>query len=279
MAVKIVTDSTADLPAELARRWDITVIPATVQFGQESYRDGVDLKADEFFDKLKASAELPTTSQPSVNEFLNAYRGLMEKGDEIVSIHISENVSGTLGSARQAKELVRGEGYIEIIDSRHWSAAMALIVLEAAEAAKAGHGFDRVVATTRDAIARAGLVAIADTLEYASRGGRIGKAQYFLASILQIKPILEIREGELHPVERKRTRRRALQRLVELMDDRGPMDRVAIGHAASPEDAALLAQQLKPLVFHHDILTCTIGPVIGTHTGPGAIGIGFLRRG
>jgi DegV family protein with EDD domain len=278
MAVKVVTDSTSDLPVELARKWDITVVPATVQFGQESYRDGVDLKADEFFDKLKASTELPTTSQPSVNEFLDAYRGLMEKGDEVVSIHISERVSGTLDSARQARELIRNEGRIEIIDSRHWSAAMALIVLEAAWAAQAGYDLGGVVAVTRDAIARAGLLAIADTLEYAARGGRIGKAQYLLASVLQIKPVLEIKDGELYPVERTRTRRRALQRLVELLETRGPVEKAAIGHAASPEDAALLAQRLKPLVFHHDILTCTIGPVIGTHTGPGAIGVGFLRQ-
>lgn len=278
MAVKVVTDSTSDLPAELARKWDITVVPATVQFGQESYRDGVDLKADEFFDKLKASAELPTTSQPSVNEFLDAYRGLMEKGDEVVSIHISERVSGTLDSARQARELIREEGGVEIIDSRHWSVAMALIVVEAAEAAQAGRDFSSVVAVTRDAIARAGLLAIADTLEYAARGGRVGKAQYLLASVLQIKPVLEIKDGELYPVERTRTRRRALQRLVELLEARGPVEKAAIGHAASPEDAALLAQRLKPLVFNPSILTCTIGPVIGTHTGPGAVGVGFLRQ-
>ena len=119
MAVRVVTDSTSDLPADLARRWDITVVPATVQFGQESYRDGIALTADEFFAKLKASAELPTTSQPSVSEFLDAYRGLMAKGDEIVSVHISQKVSGTLDSARQARELIRDDGRIEIIDSRH----------------------------------------------------------------------------------------------------------------------------------------------------------------
>jgi len=277
MAVRVVTDSTSDLPADLARRWDITVVPATVQFGQESYRDGIDLKADEFFAKLKASAELPTTSQPSVSEFLDAYRGLMAKGDEIVSVHISQKVSGTLDSARQARELIRDDGRIEIIDSRHWSVAMALIALEAAEAAHTGHDFGTVVTVTRNAIARAGLLAVADTLEYAAKGGRIGKAQYFLGSVLQIKPILEIKDGELHPLERKRTRKRALERLIRLLNDRGPLEKTAIGHAVSPQDAEWLVQRLRPLVLHGDILISAIGPVIGTHTGPGAIGVGFLR--
>jgi len=278
LTVRVVTDSTADLPPELARQWGITVVPATVQFGQESYRDGLDLTAEEFFEKLKASAELPTTSQPSVNQFLGTYHALTAEGNQVVSIHISAKVSGTINSAAQAKEFLGNDAQVEIIDSRFWSVAMALIALEAAEAAHRGHDLNEVVEVTRHTMRRAGLLAVADTLEYAARGGRIGKAQYFLASLLQVKPILEIRDGELHPVERKRTRKRALERLVELVSDRGPMDRLAVGHADSPQDAKWLARRLESLAPHHEVLVNTIGPVIGTHTGPGAIGIGFLRR-
>jgi len=278
LTVRVVTDSTADLPPELARQWGITVVPATVQFGQESYRDGLDLTAEEFFEKLKASAELPTTSQPSVNQFLGTYHALTAEGNQVVSIHISAKLSGTINSAAQAKELLGNDAQVEIIDSRFWSVAMALIALEAAEAAHRGHDLNEVVEVTRHTMRRAGLLAVADTLEYAAKGGRIGKAQYFLASLLQVKPILEIRDGELHPVERKRTRKRALERLVELVSDRGPMDRLAVGHADSPQDAKWLARRLESLAPHHEVLVNTIGPVIGTHTGPGAIGIGFLRR-
>jgi DegV family protein with EDD domain len=172
-------------------------------------------------------------------------------------------------------QVVEGER-IEVVDSGFWSGALALIVLEAAEAASSGKGLEAVLSVAEDAKTRAGLVAMADTLEYAAKGGRIGKAQYYLGSLLQIKPILQIKDGELHPVERPRTRRKAMRRLVELVREHKRLDRLAITHALSGENAQQLADELRPLTAGQEVLISPIGPVIGTHTGPGALGIGYL---
>jgi DegV family protein with EDD domain len=279
MAVRVVTDSTADLPPALASEWGITVVPLNVHFGEETFKDGVDLQADQFFKRLASSPQLPTTSQPSIGEFLDIYRALTANGDEVVSIHISEKLSGTMNSARQARAELGDEGRVEVIDSLFCSMVLGLIVLEAAqEAQKEGSGLQSVVARTNDAIARAKLLAVLDTLEYLAKGGRIGKAQSFLGGLLQVKAMIEVKDGEVYPVERVRTRERSLERLVELVKGHGPMERMTVVHANAAEDAERVAQQVQPLLVRGSVVQSTIGPVIGTYAGPGAIGIGFLTR-
>jgi len=277
MAVRVVTDSTADLPPALASEWGITVVPLNVHFGEESFKDGVDLKADQFFERLASSPQLPTTSQPSIGEFLDIYRALTASGDEVVSIHISAKLSGTMNSARQAQAELGAEGRVEVIDSLFCSMVLGLIVLEAAEEAqKEGSSLQSVVARTDDAIARAKLLAVLDTLEYLAKGGRIGKAQSFLGGLLQVKAMIEVKDGEVYPVERVRTRERSLERLVELVKGHGAMERMTVVHANAAEDAERVAQQVQPLLVRGSVVQSIIGPVIGTYAGPGAIGVGFL---
>ena len=276
MAVRIVTDSTADLPPGLVEKSGITVVPLNVHFGEDTYKDGVDLKTDLFFEKLVVASEMPTTSQPSIGEFLDTYRTLTANGDQVVSIHISEKLSGTMNSARQAKAALGEEGHVEVVDSLACSLALGLVALEAAQEAEAGGSLESVIAHTNEAIAHLKLLAMLDTLEYLAKGGRVGKAQSFLGGLLQIKPLIEVKV-EVLPVERVRTRRRALDRLVELAKAQGPLKRLAVLHADAPSDAEWLAQQLRPLV-DSDIVVSWIGPVIGTYTGPKAIGIGLITQ-
>jgi DegV family protein with EDD domain len=276
MSVRIVTDSTADLPPELVEKSGITVAPLNVHFGEDTYKDGVDLKTDEFFEKLVVAPQLPTTSQPSVGEFLDIYRTLTANGDQVVSIHISEKLSGTMNSARQAKAALGEEGHVEVIDSLACSLALGLVALEAAEEAQAGSNLESVIARANEAIANLKLVAMLDTLEYLAKGGRVGKAQSFLGGLLQIKPLIEVK-GEVLPLERVRTRRRALDRIVEIGKTQGKLKRLAVLHADAPDDAEWLAQQLRPLV-DSDVVVSWIGPVIGTYTGPRAIGIGLITQ-
>jgi DegV family protein with EDD domain len=261
----------------LVEKSGITVAPLNVHFGEDTYKDGVDLKTDEFFEKLVVAPQLPTTSQPSVGEFLDIYRTLTANGDQVVSIHISEKLSGTMNSARQAKAALGEEGHVEVIDSLACSLALGLVALEAAQEAQAGSSLESVIARTNEAIAHLKLLAMLDTLEYLAKGGRVGKAQSFLGGLLQIKPLIEVKV-EVLPVERVRTRRRALDRLVELAKAQGPLKRLAVLHADAPDDAEWLAQQLRPLV-DNDVVVSWIGPVIGTYTGPKAIGIGLITQG
>jgi len=277
MAIRIVTDSTADLPSELISKWGITVVPLNVHFDEETYKDGVDLTAEQFLEKLVAAPKLPTTSQPSIGEFLDTYRGLTANGDEVVSIHISEKLSATMNAARQAQTALGEEGHVEIIDSLVCSMGLGLIVLEAAEEAQKGGNLQSVVAHINDVIAHTRLFAMMDTLEYLAKGGRIGKAGAFLGGLLQVKPIIEVKELVL-PVERVRTRPRALERLVDLAKEQGPAKRMAVVHAGAPEDAEKMAQQLRPMLAQGDVVVSWIGPVIGTHTGPKAMGFSLITQ-
>ncbi|MBM3332950.1 DegV family protein, partial [candidate division WOR-3 bacterium] len=209
MVVRVVTDSTCDLDPEFAVERGIIIVPCSVHFGSEPYRDRLDITPMQFFQRLREAEELPRTSQPSVGAFLTVYQELTAGEDDVVSIHISEKMSGTFSSATRAKALLSLHDRVQVVDSRFNSVALALIVLAAAEKAQTGAALESVVQHVRDVISRTHLLATADTLEYAARGGRIGKAQAFLGNLLQVKPIVQIKDGELHPIERVRTRARA----------------------------------------------------------------------
>lgn len=273
MTIKIVTDSTADLPKDLAEELGISVIPLNVHFGTELYKDSVDILPDEFYERLVTSARLPTTSQPSVGEFLQLYQDLDKTNDEIVSIHISSKLSGTFNSATQAKEEYKGNCRIEILDSQHGSMGLGIIAIAAARASQRNATIDEVIDEAKSAISMVQFYGLLDTLEYMEKGGRIGKAQAFVGSLLRIKPLLTIKEGEAHPLERARTRSKGIDRLYELAQSHMPLLDLAVVYSTIPDDAKELARRLKHLLPNGDVILSRIGPVVGTHAGPGVLAI------
>jgi len=273
--VRIVTDSTADLTPEQQRAAGIIVVPLNVHFGDEVFRDHVDLSTDEFFRRLKASPQLPRTSQPSVGAFEEAYRSLRQGGDEIVSVHLSSKVSGTYNSALMAAQSV-GEGKIDVVDSLSTSMALGFIALEGAKLARAGRDRQAVADCLRGLVPKARVICVVDTLTYLERGGRIGKARALLGSLLNVKPILQLKDGEVVPLGRARGRPQALNRLVELLERDGKVSQLAIMHGAAQTDAEQLRERVASSYPGVDIQLTEIGAVLGTHTGPGVIGFTYL---
>src|SRR5690606_38545588 len=219
MGVRIVTDSTADLPAEVREEYGIEMVPLYVHFGDEVFRDQVDMSPDQFFRRLTAEKErLPQTSQPSPSDFAEVYRRLAEGGDTIVSIHISEAMSGTLQSARAAREMLQGAD-IRLIDSRLVTACLGHVVLDCAQAARDGASADEVVERAESLCSRTNLFGAIDTLEYLERGGRIGRAQALLGSLLNMKPIVTLSDGVVAPAGRVRGRSRVIPELVRLFGE------------------------------------------------------------
>jgi len=273
MTVRVVTDSTADLPPKVVQELGITVIPMPVLFGEEVYRDGVDLSSEEFFERLTTSPVLPRTSQPSVGVFLETYRKLAAEGDEIVSIHITARGSGTCESALQASKSLGGSSRIEIVDSESASMGVGFQVMAAARAARAGASLEEVIAAARSVCRRVHTVALLETLEYLRRGGRIGRAQAFLGGVLNLKPLITIRDGVVHPVARVRTRARALDQMFRYCMSVGDLEQVAILHGTTPEDAEMLAHRVRERLPDVPIYVGRLGPALGVHGGPGIIGM------
>lgn len=272
MPVHIVTDSTCDLPRQLAEEFGITVVPLTVSFGDEAHLDGVDIGADEFYERLAASPGLPRTSQPSVERFRQVYQSL-GPGAEIVSIHLSARLSGTLNSASIAREQLEGEVRVELVDSGTVSLGLGVVVLEAATMAQKGATFEEVVAAAHAAAERVKVIAMVDTLEYLRRGGRIGRARSLLGSLLSIKPIVHVDDGEVAPLERVRTRGRAVERLYELATADTTAKRVFVGSGGNREEAEQFLERLRPALPATELLLGQIGPVVGVHAGPNVLGI------
>ncbi len=276
MVVKVVTDSTSDLPLELAQRLDITVVPLNIHFEDEVYKDGVDITEDDFYKRLMASAKLPTTSQPSVGDFLQVYQELSGNGHEIVSIHISAKLSGTYNSAAQAREALGNGTRVHIIDSGQVSMGLGLIATEAAHMVQAGASCQQVIDGVERCLPHTYVFALLDTLEYLQKGGRIGKAGAFLGSLLSIKPIITCKEGEIHPVERVRTRVKGIAKLQEIARTLAPLKRLGLIHSTTPEDAEALAQSFSDLISSDEMIVSRFGPVLGTYTGPGALGVAVM---
>ena len=277
MTVRVVTDSTADLPAKVIQEWGITVIPLQVNFGTEVYRDGADLQTEEFYRKLISSSVLPTTSVPPPGIFTEVYEKLSTNGNDVLSIHLSSKLSGTYDCARlAAKDL--GNKRVEIIDSLTVSMGMGILVVGAARAAQTGASLEEVTALVHRAMKRCYLVGLLDTLEYLQKGGRIGRARAFLGHVLNLKPLLTIRDGEVYPMDRVRTRRRALDRMLQSVLEYQPFDEVAVLHSAAPEEAESLAEQLASVFPRERMHIAQFGPVLGTHIGPGAVGLGVLQK-
>ena len=276
MAVRIVTDSTADIPSSIASELGVIVVPLTVHFGDEVYRDGIDLEADSFLAKLTSSSVLPHTAQPSPAAFAQVYQPLLDQGDQVLSIHISAKISGTTNSALLARQEVGGLDRIQIIDSKWTSMALGIVVRKAAHAAQQGGSPDEVLRTTEEAIQGMQLLLFCDTLEYLQKGGRIGKAAAFLGGLLNVKPLLTLQDGEVRPVERVRTRQRALERLWDWAQDFPALQEFCVLHCGCLDDAQTLQSLLAQRFPQARSQMTSIGPVIGTHLGPGAVGIALL---
>ena len=279
MTVKVVTDSTSDIPAEVAQELGITVVPLYVHFGHETYQDGVDLSADEFYHRLVTEAELPKTSTPSSGMFTDIYEKLAAETDEIVSIHISTKLSATYNSALVGKGGMKVNCRVEVIDSLSATTGLGLLVIAAAKAALAGANLDEITAMVAQTVPMTHCFGMVDTLDYLYKGGRIGKAQALLGSMLNVKPLITIQDGEVYPVGRVRGRSKAIARLCELASKFHHIKEMAVAHATTPDELELLAERLAPLFPQGQIYKSRCGPTIGTYLGPGCLTIALIGEG
>jgi DegV family protein with EDD domain len=272
-SIAIVTDSTADLPSQLARTRSITVVPLTLNFEGRSLLDGVDIRPSEFYRKLPNATTHPTTSQPSAGRFAEAYSELLVDHSDVISIHISEKLSGTYASASQGAEMTDSKR-VHVIDSQLVSMSLGLLTLAASEMVSRGDGASSIVERVSSMRALVQTYFSVATLEFLRRGGRIGRASAMLGSVLQVKPVLCIRDGLVTPLERVRTFDRALNRVVELTRevDRGKGLCVIVGHADAEADAERVARELEP--HCETLMIQPLGPVVGAHAGPGVVGVG-----
>jgi len=271
--VAVVTDSTSDLPAQLTKARSVTVVPLTLNFEGRSLLDGVDITPADFYRRLPGATTHPTTSQPSPGQFADVYSALLADHDSIVSIHISDKLSGTYASARQAAGMV-DPARIHVVDSELVSMSLGLVTLVAATMAAKGADVEAIEAKMLEMRSQVQTYFSVATLEFLRRGGRIGRANALLGSVLQVKPVLCIRDGLVTPLERVRTFERALNRVVELTRevDRGSGVCVIVGHADSEADAERVGRELEPIA--ETLMIQPLGPVVGAHAGPGVVGVG-----
>ncbi len=275
MTVRIVTDSTVDLQPEEAEALGITIVPLTVFFGEEAYLDNVELDNASFYSKLQTSKELPRTSQPSPASFQTAFTRLIEEGaDGIISVHLSSKLSGTYQSACTARDSLPKsirKVPIEIIDSQSISAGMALGLKRAAKEARQNLGIEEIKAHLIDQFMRTRIIAVLDTLEFVKRGGRIGRASAMLGNLLSFKPIIALKDGEVVPLERPRTRVKAYDRVAQIIAESGELQELAVAEA-SEEVGLQLAEALRS-AYQGQIVHYKLGSVLGTHTGPGTVAV------
>jgi DegV family protein with EDD domain len=273
--VKIVTDSLADIPPDIQKELDITSIPCIVRFGDQEFRDRVDLMPSEFYRRLASSSTLPATSQPATGVFEQVYRTLAESTDQILAIHTVASLSGIFNASRIAAESIPNV-QIELIDSKQVTMALGWLVILAARAAKEGRSIDEIKEIVQDAAQRVHIIAMLDSLEFAQRGGRLGKGKALVGTLLRVKPLLSVVNGEIVPVENVRTQKRALERLTEIALSSGPIQELSVIHAEAPQHAKHLQNVLAQTFPEEQIVMSETGPVLGTHVGPGAVGIAWL---
>jgi DegV family protein with EDD domain len=275
--VKIVTDSCSDITPDLAQRLGITVVPLYVQFDNEVYRDNVDLSTEEFYQKLIQSNTFPTTSTVSPEFFAELFTQLAEETGEILTITLSEMYSGTYGTALQGKAMVTKDCHIEVIDSHFAIGGQMLLAISAAQMAQEGANLDKIANWVRKAISRVHVRMTFDTLEYLRRGGRIGRAQAFLGSLLKVNPILSIKDGTTFPVARPRNRAQAMDFLVDFAKSFSNIEALAIEDATTSDELEILAQRLKGLVPPERFYRSKVSPVVGTHVGPHVLDVSVLE--
>jgi DegV family protein with EDD domain len=275
--IAVVTDSTSTIPAELVAKYGIFVAPQVVIWDGETLEDGVDIMPDAFYERLKASATMPTTSQATVASFQKIFAPLVAAGRPIVAILISTKLSGSVQSAEQAKQDFPGAP-IEVIDSMHAAMSLGFQALMTARQVEAGRSFADVVAYARQAVNHVGVMFVVDTLEFLHRGGRIGGAQRLLGTALNMKPLLHVENGRIEPLERVRTKAKANARMLDLLGERvkgHERIRIAALHAAAEPEAVDLLEQARARYSPVESMVCWASPAIGTHVGPGIVGVAY----
>jgi DegV family protein with EDD domain len=278
MTVKIVTDTLSDIPDDIANELGITLIPLTVSFGLESFLDRVEITSEEFYERLVRESKLPTTTQPPPVTFANVYKKLSEETDQILVITLSSKLSGTYQSAINAKNMVDTNCRIEILDSQKIIMSFGLAVMAAAKIANAGAGMDEIIEKTKVRLEKSQLVAYFDTLKYLSRGGRIGKAQGFVGSLLSVKPILTIKDGEMAPLTRVRSRAAGIDYLYNAVATTENIESIGVEYCTTPEDAEMLIERISAIVPRQNIYKSIVCPVVGTYAGPRAIAVSIMQK-
>jgi DegV family protein with EDD domain len=278
MTVKIVTDSLTDITGDLITQLGITVVPLYVRFGEEVYRDRVDITSEDFYRRLVAAPKLPSTTQPTPNDFAEVFQKLSQETDEILVIVVSSKLSGTYQSAIQARDYLKEKCHIVIVDSMSVAMGQGLIVVSAVNAVKNGASLEVVADMARKASSRSHLIAYFDTLKYLAKGGRIGKAKEFLGSMLSVKQILTVKDGEMAPLTRVRSMRAGLDYLTHTVASyRDKIEGLAVEHTTNPEDADVLVERISSIFPKKRILRSIISPVIGTYSGPNAMAVTILE--
>jgi len=278
MPVRIITDSTADIPPQVAAEYGIRVMPLYVHFGNEVYRDGIDLKPDEFYPRLVANKTLPTTSTVAPVEFAQMCDELSKETNEILAITLSSKLSATYDVALQGRDLRKDKKCrVEVLDSKLFSMALGLVVIGAARRAREGASLDDVVESAKGLYSRIHVRMTFDTLEYVRKGGRIGAAEAFMGRMLDVKPILTLKDGMATPVVRRRTRAKAIEYLRKFAASFDSIAELAVAYTTTPEDAVGLVNDLDDVFPKERVYLSVIGPVLGTHLGPGALGIAVVE--
>ena len=274
--VAIVTDGASSLTPDMGKEYGLYVAPVYVTFNGQTYLSGVNLDAAEFYRLLRANKKLPTTAQPTAQDFIDIYTKLAEEVDEIVTVVISHHMSATLQSALMAQEQFKTVP-VHVIDSESVTLGLGMMAIAAARAAAQGQDARQVVQLLEKIKQSMNVIFTVETLEYLQKGGRIGGATAFLGSALSIKPILYIKDGRIEPLERVRTRKRALARLLELVEEKVGKSEAhfAVLHCEAGEEARELGEQVKAKFNCAELVIAEAGPVIGTHAGPGTLGLGF----
>ena len=277
--VMVVTDSSATVPADLARKLNIRVVPIVLAINGYTFRDGVDISPTEVYRLLRDNKHRPTTSAPSVGDFLQVYAPAAQETSGIVSIHLSPKLSATFNAAVAASQLV-DDVPIRVVNCHSAAMGQGFVVLEAARAAAAGADLDKVVARAQEVAAKMNLLATVDTLEYLHRGGRIGGAATLVGTVLQIKPVLYVADGHVDVFAKPRTKLKAVRIMLEQMEERAMSRAVhaAILHADVPEEAEQLRQRIEQQFNCHELHVVELTPVMGAHTGPGVLGVVFYTE-
>jgi len=276
MPVKIITDSVSDIPPAIADELGIAIVPLLVRFGEETYLDGVDITTDEFYEKLRKSSTLPSTSVPPLEIFVRTYNRLAQETDEILVITLSSKLSGLYNAAIQSIALMERKCRIEVIDSRCAVMAQGFVVIKAARAARDGASLEEIREMVFKDLPRVEIRAAFDTLEYLRRGGRIGRAQALLGSMLKVNPIVTLKDGIVEPAGRARSRSKAIDQFYNFVAGYTNIEEVAVEGAACPNDVDLLVRRLGAIFPEERIYRSRTTPVIGTHTGPGLILVAVL---
>ena len=276
MAVKIITDSLGDIPPKVAEKLGISVVPIHILFGKKVYRDGIDMTPEQFYGKLQGSRTLPTTLVPPLEVFVEKYDKLDKGADGILVLTSSHKLSASYRAALQAKEMRKGHCPLEVLDSTWIVTGHGLIVIAAAKAAKSGAGLEKLMDLTRKNISRVDTRMIFDTLEYLRKGGRIGKAKAFLGSMIKVNHILGIKDGEVVPFARERSRAKVMDYLYDFVTSFSRIEEMAIEDATTPDEAEILAEKINDKFPKERIYRAKIGPAVGTHVGPRALGVAVL---